>query len=319
MFFKKTIISVFILSFSFFLCLQSCFAFDYEIIDLGHFDDPTFPDSDFRRSQALGINDNGEVVGFDILVNGGELGFVWQEGRLQALPMPAAADINNKRQVVGEVLFDLKTKTKTSLQNIFSYAINDAGQIVGIKDSYPCLWENGNITVLDETWGEARDINEKGVIVGESSGEAFIWDNGDFSIINNVNKAFGINDAGQVVGQAHGRPCLWENGQIEFLDELGVLGEAYDINNSGQIVGRCHNKAFFWEDGKIVYLNDFLDYDSGWWDLREAYAINNKGQIVGWGQYEYSTRRAFLLNPIPEPSTILLFLSGIFGLKILMT
>jgi hypothetical protein len=52
-------------------------------------------------------------------------------------------------------------------------------------------------------------------------------------------------------------------------------------------------------------LYDLIDPSSGWSELSTALGINNRGQIVGSG-HRGNTEYAFLLTPVPEPSSLAL-------------
>ena len=60
-------------------------------------------------------------------------------------------------------------------------------------------------------------------------------------------------------------------------------------------------------------LNDLLPSDSGWDYIERADGINNNGQIVGRGVVD-GKQHAFLMTPIPEPSTLVLLCVGAIGL-----
>jgi len=49
-------------------------------------------------------------------------------------------------------------------------------------------------------------------------------------------------------------------------------------------------------------LNNLIDPNLGW-TLTNAVGINDNGQICGYGQYG-GQQEAFLLTPVPEPSTL---------------
>ena len=110
---------------------------------------------------------------------------------------------------------------------------------------------------------------------------------------------------------------------LQRLDDvrLGTLGGtssyAYGINNSGQVVGWAYTTgnawhAFLYNGSTMIDLNTLIDPLSGW-TLRDAWDINDAGQIVGWG-YNGRQYHAFLLTPVPEPSTFVLICPALLGL-----
>jgi probable HAF family extracellular repeat protein len=135
------------------------------------------------------------------------------------------------------------------------------------------------------------------------------------------NEVTGINNNGQVVGWGMTNDGLVHAFRTEAnqpinpaTDDLGTLGGpvsyACGINDSGQVAGWSETNegiahAFIYKDGKMQDLNDLIDPESAW-TLQRAYAINNSGQIVGCND----VGGAFLLTPIPEPSTIALLFAG---------
>ena len=228
----------------------------------------------------------------------------------------------------------------------FAYGINNLGQVVGASQETPggnfshaFLWDsiNGMQNINDlippnSGWDlqEARDINDRGQIVGWGfikidqvvQSHTFLWDptNG----IQDLG-AFGtffvsINNNEQVTGMDDFKIAyLWDsvNGK-QSLGTLGGYSFSRDINELGQVVGRSFDngqRAFLYSDSTLIKLNDLLGIpDNGSsWVLEDAYGINNSGQIVGWGAIN-GGNHAFIMTPIPEPTTILLMGFGILGL-----
>lgn len=155
-------------------------------------------------SRASGINDMGQIVGFEKVrtdVNEPEKyqAVLWQNGRLLNLGIPnsVAQDINNRGMIVGQffarhnnvdhcfpflykkghiIYLRLPDESQGSAESI-----NNWGQIVGYTmdnnyDLYAVLWQNDNYYLLDDLipddsrWESlywAHDINDKGQIVGE--------------------------------------------------------------------------------------------------------------------------------------------------------
>ena len=199
-----------------------------------------------------------------------------------------------------------------------------------------------NVTDLGTLGGisaTAYDINNNGQVVGHSptaAGDhhAFLYSNGSMQDLGAIffhSRASAINNSGQVVGSSYTRGGNWhaflyEGGSMQDLGTLGgAMSNANDINNVGQIVGKAltetsgnHMHAFLYSDGVMWDLQDMIDPASGW-TLTEANAINENGWIVGSGMLDgHSGGRAFLLTPIPEPSSLIVW-SVLGGLGIATT
>lgn len=222
-----------------------------------------------------------------------------------------------------------------------AYGINDTNQAVGIASvnnlNRAFFWDNGAVTDINTVNSlsgyvltEALGINNQQQIVGRASVQnldrAYLWQNGTTVDLNTYNtqypyliltRAFDINNTGDIVGYAwvSGHPgwnhsFLLRNGQVTDLYSSSLpnvfLTEAYGINDLGQVVGWARtgsvDRAYLWKNGNTTILQDEIPSNTGW-ILTKATGINNNGQIVGTGLLNGYTR-AFLLTPVPEPSSL---------------
>ena len=162
---------------------------------------------DFPRAnltEAVGINDDGQVVG-DYRDSGGRFhGFVWDDGRFLTFDVPfldavetAPAGINNVGQIVG---FYFDNNVTESFPNGHAHGF---------------LYDNGIFTSFDFPDATATlpaDINDRGQIVGiyadtNMVAHSFLLDDGKFTTFDvsfsNVvaTHVSGINNRGQIVGR----------------------------------------------------------------------------------------------------------------------
>ncbi|MFA6561576.1 MAG: PEP-CTERM sorting domain-containing protein [Verrucomicrobiia bacterium] len=227
-------------------------------------------------SKAFGLNESDKVVGYSQDGVGNATAFLWSAGTMQALgTLPSGTILST------------------------AYAINDAGVVVG----------------------EAAEL---------ATSKAFIWDsvNGarslEFLSGHNDGSAFDVNSASEVVGVntdtgTKVRAVLWDSAGV--VHNLGLLpgaieSEAYGINDLGVVVGGDDRAGGAWvydSTNGLRDLNSLIGNATNTWQLTAASDINNAGQIVGKGFYN-GQQEAFLLTPVPEPST-----SGLLGSALLMT
>jgi len=261
-----------------------------------------------NASEALGVNANGDVVGWARRADGVPRAFLWRGGAMIDLGLLPSAQPDDSAQ---------------------ADAINGRGDVVGNSivrspghvNGHAFLWRSGTMSDLGvlpgftDSWAHA--INESGDrIVGESSGDtnarAVLWQSGAISALPTFagpnSAAYALNEVGQIVGGsdiAPGTPhaCLWQGGTITDLGVLpgGTYSSALGINSSGDAVGYSHAggstlHAVVWHNGRLIDLNSRILPSLGW-TLVIAQAINSAGLIVGWGHHNLQSR-AFLLIPI---------------------
>lgn len=195
-------------------------------------------------SEAWGINNLGQIVGYSYVNGGSYHGFIYS---------PSTG------------MVDLTPSSDTG----FARDINEAGQVTGYKTAvggyHAFRWENGQFLDLGVLPGFAHSfgwaINDSGQVAGSSSSasgnsERFIrfTDQGGLQNLGGAgehNVAQGINAEGTVVGTAGNSAKR----AVRFNDKTGlkdlntlidpslgwVLLEATDINDSGTIVGYAFN------------------------------------------------------------------------------
>ena len=231
---------------------------DGQIKNLG-----TLPGSDI--SEATGINDRGEVVGFSV-----PHAFLWsgQEGMQDLGTLPGGGYSQ-------------------------ALAINGRGEVAGLSDAADGNWHgfvwNGH------GHGHGEDRHEESMkalsyLPGGNSASA--------NAINNRGQVVGGSGEGYSANFA----VLWEqDGSVENLGALPGQGwsSAFAINDHGQVVGWSGFRAFLWSRDKGMQdLNNLIPSDSGWF-LSLPTAINARGQITGQGSINGQSH-ASLLTPSTE-------------------
>ena len=271
-------------------------------------------------SDALGVNDFGEIVGNITVVgvDGSTLrtAVYWQDAAsppVTLAPLPGhrhsmATSINNGGLVVG----------------VSAGAIPDTNRhAVAWKIGTPGSAEAEPLdlgTLAGATYSEAADVNNADAlgiaqVVGTSGDKDFflravLWEIDvitfavirgpvDLGFLRNerpISQGDAINDQGTTCG---------DSGQIAFREADGGTMQqlvqfkpgqtyAYGINNHNEIVG--HNRHYdrrtgvflgtygvLWQaDGKVVNLDSFIG-SSGWYHIHDGKAINESSWIVGHG------------------------------------
>jgi hypothetical protein len=192
---------------------------------------------------ATGINNGGQVVGYDVMSpsNGGLQPWLWYKDAYSSVPVAAsyatALGINASGTIIGNRLVDGQS--------------GERGYISG----------GGTTEYL--TVGALNAINDAGVAVGVSSSTgtqpqtATVFKNGiATSILSVDSSAFGINSAGDVVGfyQPNGvngpRVFLWDPhmGALDLTPGGYLFAAPLAINSSGEIVGYGQTTAGVYQD-----------------------------------------------------------------------
>lgn len=265
-------------------------------------------------SGAVGLNDNGTVVGYSnmkgqpvtnfVAVQWSSTGSISKLGMLSGGSSSSAFQINSAAEVAGDSFLSNGNVNATSWTNkkiknlgalngaIFTagLAINDSGMIVGESvfsygppfSSHGFLWNGSTMTDLGTLAGGvtsmANAVNTSGVIAGQSDGTAT---------------------------GGHWHAVKWDtNGKIRDLGVLkgGTYSVAFGINDSNTVVGYANTStnaahAMIWtSSGSMQDLNSLISANSGW-TLVNANAINNVGQITGYG-LKKGYNHAFVLTPL---------------------
>jgi len=235
-------------------------------------------------SQAVAINNKGQVIVQYSLADGTSHGLIFSGGIATDIPGLGGADttpysINDNGQVVGDATLPPDQAPHAFL---YSGAITiDLNTLPGCNCSYALGINNRGITV---------GFAGRGLVVQTPfilSGNTMVPINIP-GVVDNSNVATSVNNNGQVVGDY--APDFYTQRAFLYLPlnnsitDIGTLGGpdtwADAINNSGDIVGMSmtssSKQAFLYSKGVMI---DLSAYDT--WNSSEAMAINDFGQVVG--------------------------------------
>jgi probable HAF family extracellular repeat protein len=230
-----------------------------------------------RYSEALAVNDRGQVVGYSEVMGGGYHVFLWQNGVMRDLGPLEGEKVYSARD---EYLYSDPT----------GVTINRRGQVLwNGPDGSARLWANSTVRRLPLrvfiSWQRGSGLNNKGQAVGSVKttrkdadgkviGRAAKWENGKLILLGSLthdNYAALINNHGQITVQSNDwsdtRAFLWDNGRMVSLGERPIMG----MNDLGQIIfANAPGHGLMWQRGRVRDLGPILPGD-----------INNLGQVAG--------------------------------------
>jgi probable HAF family extracellular repeat protein len=255
------------------------------------------------NSSALGLNDNGNVVGYNVEGDTYQA-FLYSQSSGSSIDvgslggqMNAACAINGSDQVAGY------SQDANGNLGAFIYAKDGGIKALGALDS----------GVSSEAFG----INNSGQAVGDSQNATddhrpVLFDNSgakdlNVSVAQNSNAfrtAYAINDAGQVAGRTdadqgaiHAFLLASANGEVKDIGTLGgTNSEALAINKSGEVVGDAETSngtphAFIYRKGSTRDLGTVAGFDTASF----ARSINDQGEVVGDSE-SADQKRAFVYS-----------------------
>ncbi len=156
--------------------------------------------------------------------------------------------------------------------------------------------------------------------------------------------AYGSNSDGTVIYGIVGIEPVRRFQGFHWTEETGIVGlglfpdvpvpdwlfgAAYDVTDDGSTIvgsyvflddqGVAITRAMIWDEVSGQRdLQDLIEsqygYDFGGWTLERAQAISGDGRtIAGWAFDPEGVRRGFVLDIVPEPSTLVLFSGALAG------
>jgi len=207
------------------------------IYDHGRFTVLPLADPTDLGGAAIGVNNRGEVVGYDRTSSNNTAGWLWSNGAYSRLPLSgtstAALGINSSGTIIG------------------NRSVSFIGRL--LEGRLCCAGEQGYVLShgsIRHLAGFVYAINDRGEAVGGStSGDhavATIFKDGTATVIVNLpSSAVGINHSAQVAGsyqpagQSRRHLFVWRanSGAFDLTPDGYISAQAAAINDRGEVLG----------------------------------------------------------------------------------
>lgn len=279
-------------------------------------------------SGAKAISGTGVVVGNYVMPGGTSRGFLFQDGAVTTLTLPAGAwqtwanavsdagTVGGAADTGAGLIWD-NFGGVAGVAGAYVMGMNGSGDAAGMTaDGVAFVQLGGVVTALGQPaggdWSVANAVNEFGVAAGTAmtatgsfrafSGGALLGTLGGRNSYGNAVGASGTVVGSAQTGSGAMRAVRWDGGAATNLGTLGGTNSfGYGVNGSGQIVGvsdltgSAGTAGFLWESGVMYDLNG-LQAPGEVWEVLAAYGLNERGQIVGTGRLN-GVAQAVLLTP----------------------
>jgi probable HAF family extracellular repeat protein len=212
---------------------------------------------------AIGINDRGEVVGFDRTSNHNTQGWLWADGAYTSL--------------------------RVSGTNTVAVGINSSGTVVGYR----------RVNFIRRLLtGQFRHSGNMGFVLSHGATQYL---NGPVHAINALGVAAGASTSRHHAMttrlKREATATVFKDGIATSI--LSLPSAAFGINSAGDIIGSYRagsgSRAFIWSPRSGAFDITPARYRSA-----VAAAINNRGDILGYGETASGAPEDFLLTPDPN-------------------
>ena len=301
----------------------------------------------------MAINSHGVVTGYFNCAGGLEQPFIWsEETGFEILPLPPGIlhgtphDINNKGEIVGTANLNAVGGTRGFLysggqwttftplngnhkEQSEAFAINDAAEVMGMRNLVAFHWHDGIFTDLVAPRGAIavpRAINSSGQATGELRFGGFDWQvfAWEYNRIVDLGAPFegflamgsAIDESGRIVGRAsvnpnepfHTHAFLYDGKQFFDLGAPEPFDRslARDINEAEQVLVDAGEGglggSYIWQDGAFTFILDVLTPIGREQLIIGAMSINDSGQIAALAN-DLRTSDIFgvVLTPVDRP------------------